>query len=128
MNFKKQFIKNYLKIKLVTNKPGVLQIRIGMLPKIGEQYKAFERNVIELMKILPGITDIKTQFDTGDITFVYDTAVLSDRQLMMWINTVVDVAIDSVQLISGYGESNPDYVMNQLRPVLEQKAKVILAN
>lgn len=126
MSLKKQLIKNYLKMQLISNEPGRMKIRIGNLPKLDEKYETFESSVIELLKILPGITNIETAFGTGDMTINYNQALLTPKQVMRWINVVVDVAIDNMNFISTNWESNLPYVMNELRRVLEGKAKAIL--
>ncbi|MGL4798297.1 MAG: hypothetical protein ACRCWY_02705 [Cellulosilyticaceae bacterium] len=126
MSLKKQLIKNYLKMQLISNNPGQLAIRIGSLPKLEDKYKSFETNIVQLLKILPGIGDIQTDFNTGDIRIAYNQAALQPQQVIKWVNVVVDVAIDQMNFINKYWETNLDYVMETLTQILKQKAEDIL--
>lgn len=126
MSLKKQLIKNYLKMQLISNDVGKLQIRIGNLPQLDEKYKMFQENVIQLIKILPGIGNIDTNFKTGDVVINYNPSMLQPQQVIKWINVVIDVAIDQMKFISTYWESDLPYVMRELTSILKKKAETIL--
>lgn len=126
MSFKKQFIKGYLKIQPISNEPGKLKVKINNLAKLDGKYKNFEKQAIELIKILPGIQEVETQLNTGEISILYDATTLAPRQVMRWLNTVIDVVIDQLNLITLYWESNLTYVMNTLENQLREKVKTIL--
>lgn len=100
-----------------------MEIRIPNLKKLDNQYKAFENNVIALVKILPGITKVSTNFNTGDIEIFYNQDKLDAKTLMRWINTVIDVAIDSIDYIQANWETDLQGVMKKLAFVLQQKVQ-----
>ena len=125
MSLKKQLIKNYLKLQVITNNPGKLHIRIGNLSKVDEQYKAFQDKVIELIKLLDGIQAIIPVYQTGDITILYDATKLTGKQVLKWSDVIVDTAIEKMNFISTYWEKDLDYVMQEMTKLLEEKAKRI---
>ncbi len=128
MSLKKQFIKSQLKLKLVSNTPGQLKIKIGALPRLENTYKGFEGQVVTLLKLLEGVTDVQTVFDTGVITLTYDADRLTDRQVMQWINVFIDTAIDNMQFIASNWETNLPNVIARLTTILQEKAQRIQTN
>lgn len=122
MSLKKQFIKNYLKMQLVSQDYGKLRIKISNLTKVNDKYKGFAKDIKDLIMVLPGIQDITADFDTGIIEIKYSEGVLQPQQVIKWINIVIDVVIDNINLISEKGESDTEAVKTQL--LLDLKKRV----
>lgn len=121
---KKQLIKSYINIKVVQNLPGALTLKISNLSKIGEQYKGYDAQVFELIKMLDGIGEIKVDFNSELATIYYDQAKLTPQQILKWLNVVIDTTIDQLDLISKYWETNMPYVVQTMTDLLAKKLKV----
>lgn len=124
LGLKKQLIKSYINIKVVQNLPGALTLKIANLSKIGDQYKGYDLQVFELIKMLEGIADIKVDFGSELATIYYDQAKLSTQQILKWLNVVIDTTIDQMDLISKYWETNMDYVIQTMSSLLNKKLKL----
>ncbi|MGL4736130.1 MAG: heavy-metal-associated domain-containing protein [Cellulosilyticaceae bacterium] len=124
LGLKKQLIKSYINIKVVQNLPGALTLKISNLSKIGDQYKGYDVQVFELIKMLEGISDIKVDFNSELATVYYDQTKLTPQQILKWLNVVIDTTIDQLDLISKYWETNTDYVVQTMSDLLNKKLKL----
>ncbi|MEG0320053.1 MAG: hypothetical protein RR627_09180, partial [Niameybacter sp.] len=77
----------------------------------------FAPYVYEFMKMKDGIQDIQPDFETGIVTISYSTS-MQPQEIIAWINTVIDVAIDQMDMISAKWETNQEEVINILRRIL----------
>ncbi|MGL4345254.1 MAG: hypothetical protein ACRCTE_08660 [Cellulosilyticaceae bacterium] len=121
---KKQFIKSYINIKVVQNIPGALTLKISNLSKISDQYKGYDVQVFELIKMLPGINDIKVDFAGELATVYYDNNTVTPQKILKWLNVVIDTTIDQLDFINKNWETNMEYVIATMRELLDKKLKV----
>lgn len=124
-SFKKQLIKSFINIRLVSDKPGELIIQTNALAKIGEEVKDYDKQVEALALLLDGIQEVTADYRTNRITIKYDPSKLTNRKVLKWLEIMIDVGIDNLEIIQKYGEDNPDYVINILENALMQKIKDI---
>lgn len=124
LGLKKQFIKSMINIRVVQNLQGALTLKISNLSKIADQYKGYETEVFELIRLLPGISDIKVDFARELATVYYDDTKLKPQQILKWLNIVIDMTIDQLDFISQYWESNKDYVVETMKTLLQKKLKL----
>lgn len=120
MGLKKQLIKNYIKMQLISSKQGELHIKIGNLPNLSKEYYEFAPYVYQFVKLQDGIQDIKTDFSTGEVTIFY-SPILQPQQVIRWINTVLDVTIDHMDFIAGKWDTDRDSVLDTLNKALMNK-------
>lgn len=120
MSLKKQLIKNYIKMQLISSTPGELHIKIGNLPNISKEYYEFAPYVYQFIKLQEGIQDIQANFSTGEVAIFY-SQTLQPQQVIMWINTVVDVAIDHMDFIADKWDTDREDVLSKLNDVLLKK-------
>ena len=123
MFFKNQFIKNYLKIQVVGQAPGLLEIQISNLSKLDKEYQGLEDEVKELIQLLPGIEDLQTDFNTGRIKIYFDQNKLMARRVLGWINYIIDVAIAHFDFIKNNWEQSPELVKETLANKLKQSIR-----
>lgn len=124
LGLKKQFIKSMINIRVVQNLQGALTLKISNLSKIADQYKGYETEVFELIRLLPGISDIKVDFARELATVYYDDTKLKPQQILKWLNVVIDTTIDQLDFISQHWESNKDYVVDTMKTLLQKKLKL----
>lgn len=123
MFFKNQFIKNYLKIQVVGQAPGLLEIQISNLSKLDKEYQGLEDEVKEFIQLLPGIEDLQTDFNTGRIKIYFDQNKLMARRVLGWINYIIDVAIAHFDFIKNNWEQSPELVKETLANKLKQSIR-----
>nr|WP_307991903.1 hypothetical protein [uncultured Niameybacter sp.] len=117
MSLKKQLIKNYLKMQLISSMPGELRIKVTNLPKLSQEYLEFAPYVYEFIKLKDGIKDVKANFATGEVTIYYNST-MQPQEIIMWINTIMDVAIEQMDMIADKWDANKEEVINTLKRIL----------
>ena len=120
MSLKKQLIKNYIKMQLLSNMPGELHIKIGNLPNLNKEYMEFVPYVYDALKLLEGVNDVQANFETGEVIILY-SQVLKPEQIIRWINILIDTAIDHMDFIAAKWEVDRDQVINTLNQALANK-------
>lgn len=120
MSLKKQLIKNYLKMQLISSTPGELRIKVANLPKLNQEYLEFAPYVYEFIKLKEGLNEVKANFATGEITIYYDST-MQPQEIITWINTIIDVAIEQMDMIADKWEKNKEEVINTLKRILVGK-------
>ena len=117
MSLKKQLIKNYLKMQLISSTPGELRIKVINLPKLSQEYLEFAPYVYEFIKLKDGIKDVQANFATGEVVILYNNT-MQPQEVIKWINTAMDVAIDQMDMIANNWDTNKEDVINTLKRIL----------
>jgi hypothetical protein len=118
---KKQFIKNYIGLRIIENTEGRLVIGSPRLGKIEEKYMQFAKYIERYLMMVGGIYSIQVDYDSGEVVIAYDEGMLQNRQLIGWIDFIYDMLIDHLQEIEKYWETNPENLDNKFTTILEQK-------
>ena len=71
MSLKKQLIKNYIKMQLLSNMPGELHIRMANLSNLSKDYVEFAPYVYDAIKLLNGINDSSEFYNRGSCYSVF---------------------------------------------------------
>ena len=124
MSLKKQLIKNYIKMQLLSNMPGELHIRMANLSNLSKDYVEFAQYVYDAIKLLNGINDIQVNFTTGEVVILY-SQVLRPEQIIRWINIIIDTAIDYMDFIAAKWESDRQQVIQTLNQTLINKLQKV---
>ena len=129
LSIKKQFIKNMIKLEVVSNTPGKLELYISQIKKVEDEYKVYEVYADRMMKLLKGVKGISVDYDRGLLTVNYEETKLNPRQVYGWIQTMVDVGIEYYDEIKQSWNKNSneaaevEKVWNKMEPVLKSKLK-----
>lgn len=122
---KKQLIKSFINIRIVSSTPGEIVLQTNALTKIGEEFKNYDKQVESLALVLDGIQEVVADYQTNRITIKYDSVKLTPKKVLKWVEIMIDVGIEYLEVIQKYGESNPDYVINTLENVLIKRTKEV---
>ena len=128
LGIKKQFIKSMIKLEVVSNTPGKLQIYIAQLKKIEDEYKIYENYAENAIMLLNGIDNLQVDYPKGIATITYDPNVINAQQIYRWFQMMIDIGIDYYDEIKDYWEKNPnidegvkvDTIWRRMKPILEQ--------
>ena len=124
LGIKKQFIKNMIKLEVVSNTPGQLQIYIAQIKKIEDEYKAYEPYAQKAIKLLPGINTIDVDYEKGILTINYDPSQVTVQKVYSWLQVMIDVGIDYYDDIKagwnkqGSEAEQVEKVWQKMQPVL----------
>ena len=120
MSLKKQIIKNYIKMQLLSNEPGKLHLKMANLASLNKDYVEFAPYVYEAIKMLKGVDDIQVDFNTGEVIVLYSDP-LKPEQIIRWINVIIDTAIDYMDFIAAKWNSDKTLVIEKINQTLTQK-------
>ena len=124
MSLKKQIIKNYIKMQLLSSEVGKLHLKMANLASLNKDYVEFAPYVYEAIKLLKGINDIQVNFNTGEIIVFYSDT-LKPEQIIRWMNVIIDTAIDYMDFIASKWNSDRPLVIQTLNQALTQKLQNI---
>ena len=124
LGIKKQFIKSMIKLEVVGNAPGKLQIYVAQIKKIEDEYKHYEYYAQNAISLLNGVQDLDVDYEKGIINIKYDTAKVNAQQIYKWLQVIVDIGVDYYDELKGIWEKDGDEaqkaeeIWQRMRPVL----------
>ena len=92
--FQEAFARRCLKPKAECDLPGRLRMKFSkydMLPKEALPYLHYVRDVLAM---LPGVNDVTVNARIGTVLVLYDANKTNSRQIMRWVDIVVDTGIE----------------------------------
>lgn len=125
IGLKKQLVKSFINPKVVSNKPGELIIQSNAVAKIDEEIKIYEKQAVELVKLLGGIEEVTINYQLNRITLRYDANKLTPYKVMRWVEIIIDVSIEYLEVIQDNWEMNIEYVLRVLRDELNKRIKEV---
>lgn len=121
LGIQKQFIKNYLGLNVISNKPGELKVRINGLNKVDPELRIYEPYFEETIKLLGGIESAYADYDNQMLIITYNPMILTPQKVYKWVGIMADVVIDRMDYIKANWESNLMGVVNTLQTDLKKK-------
>lgn len=124
LGIKKQFIKNMIKLEVVGNAPGKLQIYVAQIKKIEDEYKHYEYYAKNAISLLNGVQDLDVDYDKGIINIKYDVTKTNAQQVYKWLQVIVDIGVDYYDELKVIWEKDEDEdqkveeIWQRMRPVL----------
>lgn len=122
---KKQLVKSFINLRVVSSVPGEIVIQSNAIAKIGEEFQGYDKQVESLALLLEGIQEVSVDYKANKIKIKYDTNKLTPKKILKWVEIIIDVAIDYLEVIQQYGETNLDYVIGILREELTKRLKEV---
>lgn len=122
-----------IKLEVVSNAPGKLQLYIAQIKKIEDEYKFYEIYAENAMTLLKGIENLQIDYMKGIATVKYDPQKVSVQKVYKWIQRMVDIGIDYYDSLKEIWEKQPDIeesvkinqIWNKMRPILEEEVRKI---
>ena len=96
LDFKKYLIKHFAKIKVIHSIPGRLRLKVPKQVYVAEEFRQYDRYVVDGVKLLDGIEDIQFNYVLGTILLTYDTNKVYEEKVLKWINRVVEIIIKNI--------------------------------
>ena len=124
LGIKKQFIKSMIKLEVVGNAPGKLQIYVAQIKKIEDEYKQYEYYAKNAISLLNGVQDLDVDYEKGIINIKYDTSKVNAQQIYKWLQNIVDIGVDYYDELKAIWEKDEDEdqkveeIWQRMRPVL----------
>lgn len=131
LGIKKQFIKSMIKLEIVSNTPGKLQVYVAQIKKVENEYKQYEYYAENAMMLLTGVQSLDVDYQKGIATIKYDPNVVDVQKVYKWLQVMIDIGIDYYdelkQIWDKDGEESQkiEVIWQKMKPVLlSQLAKL----
>lgn len=124
LGIKKQLIKSMIKLEVVGNAPGELQIYVAQLKKVEEDYKHYQTYAEHAIALLKGVEDLDVDYLKGVVTIKYNPSEVNAQQIYKWLQVMIDVGIDYYDELKSMWEAEGDddqkveMIWERIRPVL----------
>ena len=85
-------------IKVVHSIPGRLRLFVPNLSKVPEELKKYDNEVKKLILSKKGIKSVEYSYITNKILLYYDPNLISEKEILEWINKVWKTVIEHSEL------------------------------
>lgn len=128
LGIKKQFIKSMIKLEIVGNTPGKLQLYIAQIKKVEEAYKIYETYAEKALQLLKGVEHLQVDYEKGIATIKYNPEQVSVRKVYRWLQVMIDIGLDYYDGLKEIWEKQidieesikVDQLWKKMKPVLQQ--------
>lgn len=123
-DLKKHIIKHFTKIKVVHSIPGRMRLKLSNMSRLPEECKVYDDYLKLAITMLEGIEEVNFNYIIGTILIKYDINKIYEAKIFRWLDKIMEIGINNIELIQNYGENNLDYVIK----TLEQQLKDAINN
>jgi len=120
---KKQWIKSVIKLTVIGNKPGVLKMHVAKLSELDKKFKVYDKYMIEGLKLLNGVLDIRIYYQENIIAVIYNEKIVAAQKIYKWMQVILDVALDNLEFIEQHDETKAETIIKKLGEVLKYKVQ-----
>lgn len=128
MNIKKQFIKSRIKLEVVSNAPGKLEIYVAQIKKVEQEYKVYEGYAENALLLLKGVKSLQIDYPKGIAAIHYDPKITGPHKVFKWLQVMIDIGIDYYDELKPIWEKQPEVeeairvkqIWEKMKPVLEE--------
>ena len=124
LGIKKQFIKSMIKLEIVGNTPGKLQVYVAQIKKVENDYKQYEYYAENAMMLLTGVQSLDVDYQKGIATIKYDPNVVDVQKVYKWLQVMIDIGINYYDELKSIWDKDGDE--SQKIEVIWQKMKPVL--
>ncbi len=101
INIRESILRCTLKPRVESDLPGRLRMlfpRYSLLPDSARPYLHY---VEDVLKLLPGVHTVRVNARIGTVLTLYDQAICTTRQILRWVDIVVDTGIEIAHEMEG---------------------------
>jgi len=101
INIRESILRCNLKPRVESDLPGRLRIlfpRYSLLPNSVRPYLHY---VEDVLKLLPGVHTVGVNARIGTVLVLYDQTICTARQILRWVDIVVDTGIEIAHEMEG---------------------------
>ncbi len=96
INIRDGILRCSLKPRMESDLPGRLRMLFPRYTLLPDSARPYLHYVEDVLKLLPGVHTIRVNARIGTVLVLYDQAVCTTRQILRWVDIVVDTGIEIV--------------------------------
>ena len=118
-NFKASILNLLFKFEVVSDIPGRLRIKVNNFKKLPKEAVNFQSQAVEAVKRLDGVESVKFNFVIGTVLIEYDKDKIDSKAIVSWLNTIMKLALDNMDLINSLEGKDEKEVIDILFNILD---------
>ena len=95
------FIRRSLKPRVDCDIPGRLRLSFARHALLPEAAKPYLHYVEDVLKLLPGVREVRLNPRIGTILVLYNPSEAGSRQILRWVGIVVDTGLEIARELEG---------------------------
>ena len=109
------FLRLCLHPKVECDLPGRLRMRFRHSEQLSKEALPYLHYVQDVLTMLPGVTDVTVNARIGTVLVLYDALTTSSRQILRWVDIVVDegICISKEDVWQNAGEKELEEIVRQ---------------
>ena len=115
INIRESSLRRCLKPRVESDIPGRLRMlfpRYSLLPDSARPYLHY---VEDVLRLLPGVHTVRVNPRIGTVLVLYDQGMCTTRQILRWVDIVVDTGIEIAREMEGAAERNEEDIASLVR-------------
>ena len=109
------FLRHCLKPRVECDLPGRLRMRFRHSEQLSKEALPYLHYVQDVLTMLSGVTDVTVNARIGTVLVLYDAQTTSSRQILRWVDIVVDegICISKEDVWQNAGEKELEEIVRQ---------------
>ena len=100
-SLEERFIRRSLKPRVDCDLPGRLRLSFARYALLPEAAKPYLHYVEDVLKLLPGVQEVRLNPRIGTILVLYAPSEAGARQILRWVGIVVDTGLEIARELEG---------------------------
>lgn len=109
------FIRHSLKPRVDCDIPGRLRLSFTHHALLPEAAKPYLHYVEDVLKLLPGVREVRLNPRIGTILVLYTPSEAGSRQILRWVGIVVDTGLEIARELEGSEVVDEDTLAERIR-------------
>ena len=109
------FIRRSLKPRVDCDIPGRLRLSFARYALLPEAAKPYLHYVEDVLKLLPGVREVRLNPRIGTILVLYDPSEAGARQILRWVGIAVDTGLEIARELEGAEVVDEDTLAERVR-------------
>lgn len=109
------FIRHSLKPRVDCDIPGRLRLSFTRHALLPEAAKPYLHYVEDVLKLLPGVREVRLNPRIGTILVLYAPSEAGSRQILRWVGIVVDTGLEIARELEGTEVVDEDTLAERIR-------------
>ncbi len=106
-------MKHFKQVTVVHHLPGRLRLHIPLLERLSSEWRCYQSDLIDIIKLKEGLVDIELSIISGRVLIHYNPEITNKSEILQWFKEL------AMTLCDGYA-SEPFQSKGQILPFLKK--------
>ena len=115
INIREGILRCNLKPRVESDLPGRLRMLFPRYALLPDSAKPYLHYVEDVLKLLPGVHAVRVNARIGTVLVFYDHSVCTTRQILRWVDIVVDTGIEIAHELEDAETKSETHIASMVR-------------